>query len=258
MGEKVTLEVAEAIALVTISNPPVNALSAQVFAELAAALDELCRRRDVGAVIITGAGERAFVAGADVTQFPSLDGVSGADFSRRGQGVFDKIEELPVVSIAAVNGAALGGGCELALVCDLRVAAENAVFGQPEVNLGVMPGYGGTQRLPRLIGAGLAKELIFTGDPVSAQEAYRIGLVNRVAPRGQAVEEARNLARKILSRAPIGVRVAKQCINRGLQTSLREGLALEAAAFGGLFETEDAKEGVKAFLEKRAPVFRGR
>ncbi|MGB9886016.1 MAG: enoyl-CoA hydratase-related protein [Moorellales bacterium] len=258
MGDKVTLEVADAIALVIINNPPVNALSAQVFEDLEAILDELYRRRDVGAVIITGAGERAFVAGADVTQFPYLDGVSGAEFSRRGQRVFDKVEDLPVVSIAAVNGAALGGGCELALVCDLRVAAENAVFGQPEVNLGVMPGYGGTQRLPRLLGAGLAKELIFTGDPITAQEAYRIGLVNRVAPRGQAVEEARNLARKILSRAPIGVRMAKRAVNLGLKTSLKEGLALEAEFFGGLFDTEDAKEGVKAFLEKRAPVFKGR
>ncbi|MBC7347316.1 MAG: enoyl-CoA hydratase/isomerase family protein [Clostridia bacterium] len=258
MGEKVTLEVAEGIALVTINNPPVNALSAQVLQELEEILDELTGRTDVAVTIITGAGERAFVAGADINQFLGLNGVSGIDFARRGQGVFNKVEELPMPTIAAVNGVALGGGCELALACDLRVAAENATFGQPEVNLGLMPGYGGSQRLPRVIGVGLAKEMIYTGEAISAQEAYRIGLANRVVPRGQAVEEAKNLARKIASRGPLGVRLAKKAIDWGRETALRQGLALEAQHFGYLCGTEDAKEGAKAFLEKRAPVFRGR
>lgn len=258
MGEKVRLEVEEGIALVTIDNPPVNALSAQVLSELEAVLNEVARRQDVGVLILTGAGEKAFVAGADIKQFLELDTVAGIDFAYRGQGIFNKIEELPVPSIAAVNGVALGGGCELALACDLRVAAENATFGQPEVNLGLMPGYGGSQRLPRLIGVGLAKELIYTGEAIGAQEAYRLGLVNRVAPKGQAVEEAKNLARKILSRGPLAVRLAKRAIDRGLQTSLRQGLALEAEYFGRLCGTEDAKEGARAFLEKRAPRFQGK
>lgn len=258
MGEKVKLEIAEGIAVVTIDNPPVNALSAQVLSELDEVLNQLARRQDVGVAIITGAGEKAFVAGADIKQFLDLDAVSGVDFASRGQAIFNKVEELPMPSIAAVNGVALGGGCELALACDLRVAAENATFGQPEVNLGLMPGYGGSQRLPRIIGVGLAKEMIYTGEAISAQEAYRIGLANRVVPKGQAVEEAKNLARKILSRGPLGVRLAKKAIDRGLQTSLRQGLALEAEYFGRLCGTEDAKEGARAFLEKRAPVFQGK
>lgn len=258
MGEKVTLEVAEGIAVLTINNPPVNALSAQVLDELEEALNHLAGREDVRVLIVTGAGDRAFAAGADIRRIHELDAVSGVDFARRGQEVFNKLEDLPIPSIAAVNGVALGGGCELALACDLRVAAENATFGQPEVNLGLMPGYGGSQRLPRVVGLGLAKEMIFTGEPVSAQEAYRIGLVNRVVPKGQAVEGAKELAQKIVKKAPLGVKFAKKAVDWGRETSSRQGMALEAQLFGQLCGTEDAKEGTGAFLEKRTPVFRGK
>lgn len=258
MGEKVTLEVVEKIAVVTINNPPVNPLSAQVFSDLDEIVDELGRREDVGVVIITGGGERAFVAGADITRFPELDAVGGAAFSRSGQAVFNKIEDLPMPTIAAVNGVALGGGCELTLVCDIRVAAENAAFGQPEVNLGVIPGYGGTQRLPRLIGAGLTKEMMFTGDSINAQEAYRIGLVNKVVPKGQALEEAKNIARKILTKGPIAIKLVKRAINWGLEMGQRQGQALEADYFGRCAGSEDGTEGAKAFMEKRAPVFQGK
>jgi enoyl-CoA hydratase len=257
-SELVTLTVEEGVGLIVINNPPVNVLNAQVLTELEAALDRVAGSDEVRVVIITGAGERAFVAGADISEFPALDGVSGRRFARRGQGIFAKIPEMDKVVIAAINGYALGGGCELALACDIRVVAENARMGQPEVNLGIIPGYGGTQRLARLVGEGRAKYLIFTGEMITAQEAYRIGLADVVAPAGGALEQARKVARTIMSKGPVAVALAKRAITRGLAMGLEEGLRLEADLFGCACGTEDKNEGSRAFLEKRLPQFKGR
>ncbi|GAW92057.1 enoyl-CoA hydratase-related protein [Calderihabitans maritimus] len=254
----VKLEVEGKIAVITIDHPPVNALNAQVMAELDEALDQVASDKEIGVLIITGAGEKAFVAGADIRQFPELDEKAGRELSARGQAIFDKIEELAIPVICAINGYALGGGCELALACDIRVVAENAKLGQPEVNLAVIPGYGGTQRLPRLVGAGKAKQLIFTGDAIDAQEAYRIGLADELVPAGQALEKAKEMAKKILTKGPVAIRLCKEAINRGLQMPLKEGLALEAELFGKACATEDKNEGAKAFLEKRKPNFQGK
>lgn len=261
MGEQnklVELEIRERLAILTINNPPVNPLTKEVLAALENTIDELSTNQDVWALIITGAGDKAFVAGADIRQFPHLGQSDGQQMAEWGQKIFDKIAALKMPVIAAINGFALGGGCELALACDIRVAAENATLGQPEVNLGIMPGYGGTQRLPRLVGLGKAKELIFSGETISAQEAYRIGLVDRLAPQGQALEEAIKLAQVIISRAPVAVRLAKEAIDRGWELPLEEGQRLEAQLFGQTMATQDKDEGAKAFLEKRKPHFKGK
>ena len=207
---------------------------------------------------MTGAGEKAFVAGADITIFPTLDRESGEKFVSELQGVLNRIEELDKVVICAINGLALGGGCELAMACDIRIASEKVKLGQPEVNLSVIPGGGGTQRLPRLVGIGKAKEIIFTADMISAEEAKNIGLVEKVVPAGEAVNEAKKMAKKILSKGPIAIKLAKKAINEGLNMTLRQGLKLEARFFGEICTTEDQKEGGKAFLEKRKPQFKGR
>jgi enoyl-CoA hydratase len=252
-------EVEEGIAVVTIDNPSaLNALNAPTLAQLEKAFDELAKHQDVKGVIITGAGEKAFVAGADISEFLPLNGETVAEFMRRGQRIFNKIENFDKPVIAAVNGFALGGGNELAMCCDIRIAAENAVFGQPEVNLGILPGYGGTQRLPRLIGPGKAKEIIFADERIKAQEAWRIGLVQRVVPNGQAVEEARKLMKKILGKGPVAVRMAKKAIQEGFDRSLEDGEKIEIQCQQICFGTEDKDEGAKAFLEKRAPNFKGR
>lgn len=255
-SKKVTCVIEEKMATVTINNPPVNALSYEVMEQLEGILDELAERADLGAVIITGAGQRAFVAGADISQFPDMDQEDGVAFARRGLRIFGKVEALEVPVICAVNGVALGGGLELALACDIRVVASGAKLGQPEVNLGIIPGYGGTQRLPRLVSPGKAKELIFTGEPISAEEAFRIGLADKLVD-GDCVAEAQSLAQKILQKGPLAIKRAKKVINEGLQKPLPEGLALEAQNFGELFDTEDQKEGAKAFLEKRRPEYKG-
>jgi len=245
------------IAEITIDHPPVNALSAAVLAELGEVVGGLLRE-NCGAVIVTGAGEKAFVAGADISRFPGLDPAGGEELAREGQKVFANLAALPVPVIAAINGFALGGGLELALACDIRIAAENAQLGQPEVNLGIIPGYGGTQRLARLIGPGKAKELIFTADSLSAKDAWQVGLVEQVVGRGEALEAARKLAEKILSKGPLAIKKAKAAIDQGLEVSLAEGLSLEARYFGELCGTLDQKEGAKAFLEKRKAVFTGK
>ncbi len=258
MAELVEVTREERLAVVTINHPPVNALNKQVMDELERVFQELSEDETVGAVIVTGAGEKAFVAGADISEFPSLSSANGEKLSRRGQQIFQQIADFPAPVIAAVNGFALGGGLELALACDIRVVAENAKVGLPEVTLAIFPGYGGTQRLPRIIAQGKAKELIFTGEMIDAAEAYRIGIADHLAAPGEALARAKELAGKILKRGPVAVRLAKQAINQGLEQTLEEGLKMEAYLFGKLCDTEDQKEGARAFLEKRKPVFKGK
>ncbi len=258
MSELVQIKREERLAVVTINRPPVNALNHEVLDALESAFDQLADDRSLGVVILTGAGEKAFVAGADINEFPKINRTNGEKLSRRGQQVFQKIADLPVPVIAAVNGFALGGGLELALACDIRVITENARVGLPEVTLGIFPGYAGTQRLPRLIAPGKAKELIFTGEMIGAEEAYRIGLADHFTGVGEALEKARAIAGKILKAAPIAVRLAKTAVNKGLEQTLEEGQKTEAAFFAELCDTEDQKEGANAFLEKRPPVFKGR
>ncbi|NMA91795.1 MAG: enoyl-CoA hydratase, partial [Firmicutes bacterium] len=242
----------------TLNNPPVNALNTGVLELLQEKVELLAPDRELGAVIITGSGDKAFVAGADISQFPSLDRAGGVEFSQRGQRVFQQVATLPVPVIAAINGFALGGGLELALACDIRIASENARLGLPEVTLGIMPGYGATLRLPRIISPGKARELIYSGKQISAAEALRIGLVEEVVPVGEALDKAKELASAILRCGPLGVRAAKRAVDRGRELPLAEGLKYEATAFGDLFDTEDKDEGARAFLEKRRPKFKGR
>lgn len=253
----VNFEVEDRIALVTVDRPPVNALNLQVLREMKEAFLELGERKDVAAVIVTGGGD-AFMAGADIKMVSEMGPDDAVELSRRIGDVFDEIVRFEGAVIAAVSGLALGGGCEVALACDIRVADEGAIFGLPEVGLGLMPGAGGTQRLPRLVGSGKAKEMIFTGDPITAEEARNIGLVERVAPRGEAVSEAGRLAKRILLRGPVAVAHAKRAINEGVDMDLREGLKREAMLFSQLFKTVDKREGVAAFIEKRKPAFIGK
>lgn len=254
----VQLEIRERLGILTINNPPVNSLTKDVLAALEKTINSLSANEDVWALIITGGGEKAFVAGADIRQFPSLNQEEGMKMAKWGQSIFDKIANLKIPVIAAINGFALGGGCELALACDIRVASENSKLAQPEVNLGVMPGYGGTQRLSRLVGLGKAKELIFSGEIIDGTEAYRIGLVDKLTAAGQALEEAIKLAQIILSRSPIAIKLSKEAIDRGWNLPLDQGQELEAELFGQVMGTEDKNEGATAFLEKRAPVFKGK
>lgn len=258
MGDLVKVTREEKLAIVTIDHPPVNALNRQVMDELERGFDELSGDESVGAVIVTGAGEKAFVAGADISEFTSLTGKNGEQLSSRGQAIFQKIADFQAPVIAAISGFALGGGLELALACDIRVMAENARVGLPEVTLAIFPGYGGTQRLPRTIAPGKAKELVFTGDMIDAAEAYRIGLADHLVPPGEAPAKARAIAEKIIKRGPVAVRLAKEAVNRGLEKTLAEGQKIEAMLFARLCDTEDQKEGAKAFLEKRPPIFRGK
>jgi len=243
------------LAVLTINRPEaLNALSSQVLQEMDEALDALKDDKEVGVVIITGSGSKAFVAGADIAQMQTMTVDEAYSFSRFGQDVFAKIEAMPQIVIAAVNGFALGGGCELAMSCDIRIAAENAKFGQPEVNLGITPGFGGTQRLARLIGKGKALELIVTADNISATDAERLGLVNAVVT--DAVEAAKAMAKKIMSKGPCAVSYAKKAVHNGLQTDLNTGNAYEASMFGLCFGNPQQKEGMTAFLEKRKPDFK--
>jgi enoyl-CoA hydratase len=257
--EYVRCQIEEGIAVVTIDNPTaLNALNAPTLTQLDQTFDKLGGNPEVKGVIITGGGEKSFVAGADISEFLQVKGNTAAAFMARGQRILDKIEGFDRPVIAAINGFALGGGNELAMSCDIRIAAENAIFGQPEVNLGVIPGYGGTQRLPRLIGPGKAKEIIFADERINAQEALRIGLVERVVPKGQAVEESKKLLKKIMSKGPVAIKMAKKAINEGLGMSLRGGLDLEGYCQGVCFGSEDKDEGAKAFLEKRPAQFKGK
>ena len=247
---------ANGVAVITIANLPMNVLSRAVLAALTDCLAVLEGEDDLRVAVVTGAGERAFSAGADIKEFPDFIAAAPAGgVVALGQGVMDRLAALPAPTIAAIDGVALGGGLELALACDLRLAGAGARLGLPETGLGVFPCYGGTQRLPRLVGPAVAKELIFTGRMVEADEALRLGLVNRVVPAGQALPAALELATAVAARAGLAVRAAKQAIDGGLTSSLAEGLRLEAGLADAVFGTADAREGVAAFLEKRAPVY---
>lgn len=247
------------IAHVTISRPEkLNALNTQCKQELSDLFDYLRASPEIDAVILTGAGEKAFVAGTDIAELTGLDALTGKEFASGGQAIFDKIQHLGKPVIAAVNGYALGGGCELALACHIRIASENAKFGQPEVGLGIIPGYGGTQRLARIIGIGKAVEMILTGNQINAAEALRIGLVNSVVPLPDLLSTAEAVAKTIISKSQLAVRMALKCINACLEMPLSEGLTVEAAMFGECCNTEDFREGTIAFLQKRKPVFKGK
>jgi enoyl-CoA hydratase len=248
-----------AVATVTVNRPKVlNALNAQTLAELARAIEELDVDADVRAIVLTGAGDRAFIAGADINELATQSPVAGRELARRGQALFARIEQLGKPVIAAIGGFALGGGCELAMACTFRVAADTAKLGQPEVNLGLIPGYGGSQRLPRLVGKDRAMELILTGRQVTAEEALRIGLVTRVVPAAALAQEAKLFAQELASKAPIALRYAKLAIERGVDMPFESGCDLEATLFGLCASTEDMAEGTKAFLEKRKAEFKGR
>jgi enoyl-CoA hydratase/carnithine racemase len=248
-----------AIAYVTVNRPKVlNALNTPTWKDLRTAFEDARDDTAVRGVILTGAGNKAFIAGADISELARVTAFEAEQSSRFGQGVLDLIEDLGKPVIAAVNGFALGGGCETAMACTIRIAVETAKFGQPEVKLGLVPGGGGTQRLPRLIGKGRALQLILSGEMISAQEAYRIGLVNEVVPAAELITRAETILNKIASNAPIAVKLALEAANKGLETSQDEGLLLEASYFGLCAATEDKKEGTTAFLEKRAPQFQGR
>jgi enoyl-CoA hydratase len=253
----IQLTVADRIATVTINRPDkLNALNAEVFDDLAIAVEDLRDRSDVGGVIVTGAG-RAFVAGADISELEPLNAMQLKALARRGQLVFNRFESLPKPVIAAINGFALGGGCEFAMACHIRIASDAAKFGQPEVKLGLVPGYGGTQRLPRLVGKGRAMQLLMTGEIIDAAEAHRIGLVNRVVPAADLMKAALEMMKAILANAPLAVSGCIELVNRGYDLSMGDALAMEATSFGLLASTEDKKEGTKAFLEKRPATFRG-
>ena len=254
----VVCEISDGLAVVTLNNPPVNVLNAAVMSDLDQILEDLSSNRSLQVVIITGAGEKAFVAGADIKQFTEMTPASGKDLVRLGHKIYSKIKNLNQPVIAAIHGFALGGGCELALACDIRIASENALFGLPEVSLGIIPGYGGTQRLPRLIGPSRAMALICTGDPIKADEAFRIGLVDKLVPVGHALAESNLIANKIISRGPLAVQAVKKAIHTGMEMTLEEGLMLEADLFAGLCGNEDQIEGANAFLNKRKPNFQGK
>jgi enoyl-CoA hydratase len=254
--EFLTLEVERGIATLTVNRPDrLNALNGETIAELGVAIGELRSRDDVSGVIVTGAG-RAFVAGADISELAGTNAVTAEELARRGQEVFRRFETSPKPVIAAVNGFALGGGCELAMACHIRIASEQAKFGQPEVKLGTAPGYGGTQRLSRLVGKGRALQLLLTGETIDAAEAFRIGLVNAVVPAAELMARASAMVRQIISNGPLAVAACIELVNGGLDLPLEKALAMEAVHFGRLAATEDMHEGTSAFLAKRAPEFK--
>lgn len=245
--------------IITINRPDkLNALNKDVIADLGHLLEDVYTNDEIKGVILTGAGEKAFVAGADITEFSALDAVGGAALAEKGQkNVFDKIENCPKPVVAAVNGFALGGGCELAMACHFRVASENAKFGQPEVNLGLIPGYGGTQRLTQLIGKGKAMELLMTADMVGADEAKALGLVNHVFPLAELLPKAKEILAKIQSKAPVAISKIISCVNDAAKAE-KNGFINEIQYFGECFATEDMREGTNAFLEKRKAIFKGK
>jgi len=251
------LDIKENVALITLNRPDkLNALNAQTVNDLDTVFDELKDNDEVYVIILTGSGEKAFVAGADISELNKLDMITAKEFSERGQAVFNKIENFDKPVIAAVNGFALGGGCELALACHIRLASETAKFGQPEVNLGIIPGYGGTQRLARLINAGRAIEYILTADMIDANDAYRMGLVNKIYPANELIESAMKMAKKIAGKGQQAIRLAIKAIKAVNEVSLKEGQNFEATLFAICCGTDDFKEGTSAFLEKRKPVFK--
>ena len=257
--ENVLYEKKSSIAYVTISRPKVmNALNRATIAELRVAFEDAQDDSAVRGVILTGAGDKAFAAGADISEVVNETALQAEESTRTGQAVTSLIENLGKPVIAAVNGFALGGGCELAMACTIRVASDSAKFGQPEVKLGIMPGYGGSQRLPRLVGKGRALQIILSGEVIGAQEAYRIGLVNEVVPLANLIPRAEAILNQINANGPLGVKYSIEAVNKGLDTSLEEGLRIEASLFAICAATEDKKEGTSAFLAKRAPQFQGR
>lgn len=256
--ENVLLEKEDRIAILSVNRPKaLNALNNDTLMEINSAVDEIKADDNIDVVIITGVG-KAFVAGADISFMQPLSAIEGRAFGALGQAVFRKIEALEKPVIAAVNGFALGGGCELAMCCDFRIASTNAKFGQPEVGLGITPGFGGTQRLPRLVGSGMAKQLLYTADIIDAAEALRIGLVNSVTEPEELMETVKKIANKIASKAQIAVRLSKAAATEGLQVDIDRSMTIEADAFGLCFATEDQKEGMAAFVEKRKPEFTGK
>ncbi|AYD39477.1 short-chain-enoyl-CoA hydratase [Clostridium fermenticellae] len=256
--KNLTFEKDGKIAIVTINRPKaLNALNTETFVEIGNVVDEISKDNEILVVIVTGAG-RAFIAGADITEMKDMNTEGGRGFGMLGNEVLRKLENLEKPVIAAVNGFALGGGCELSMACDIRIASSKAKFGQPEVGLGITPGDGGTQRLPRIVGTGMAKELIYTAKMIDAKEAYRIGLVNKVVEPDDLMKEAKDLANSIAVNAPIAVKMCKAAINKGMQCDIDTGLSYESAVFGLCFATEDQKEGMTAFVEKRDKSFKNR
>ena len=257
--ENILLEKKNSIAYITVNRPKVlNALNMATMEELRSAFHDIKNDDAIRVVILTGAGEKAFVAGADINELSQQDAVNGKKYAHRGQSVLNLIENLGKPVIACINGFALGGGCELALACTMRLASDNAKLGQPEVKLGIIPGYGGSQRLPRLVGKGLAMQHILAGEMITAQEAYRIGLVNEVTSTADLIPRAEAIAAKIIANAPLAVQYAMEAVNKGIEMTLAEGLFLEATLFGVCCATEDKTEGTKAFLEKRPAQFNGK
>ncbi len=258
MYENLKYEVKEGIAYVTVNRPKaLNALSKDVLSELMSAFAEVDKDPAVQVAILTGEG-RAFVAGADISQMVDLSGIDGQQMMKDGAKVMDFIEGIDKPVIGAINGFALGGGCELAMACDMRIASEAAKFGQPEVNLGIIPGFGGTQRLPRLVGKGMGKYLIMTAEMIDANEAYRIGLVEKVVPAEELIPTCEKIAKTIMSKAPLAIKAAKTAVNNGIMLDVKTGVAFEGEACGAPFCSEDRKEGMTAFLEKRAAEFKNK
>jgi enoyl-CoA hydratase/carnithine racemase len=257
--ENILFEKKGAIAYVTVNRPKVlNALNMATMEELRAAFTAIKDDREIRVAIMTGSGEQAFIAGADIAELSKQDAVSGKEYTHRGQSVLDLIENLGKPVIACINGFALGGGCEIAMACTMRLASENAKLGQPEVKLGIIPGYGGTQRLPRLVGKGVAMQLVLAGEMISAQEAHRIGLVNEITAAAELIPRAEAIAQKIIANAPLAVQYAMEAVNKGMEMTLAEGLYLEAVLFSVACASEDKKEGTTAFLEKRPAQFKGK
>ena len=257
--DNLLFEVSDKIARITFNRPNVlNALNRKTMDELGDCLKKMRADDDIRVLILTGAGEKAFIAGADINELSQQTPVNGREFTLYGQEIIHRLETLGKPAIAAINGFALGGGCEVALACTLRVASRNAKLGQPEVKLGIIPGYGGSQRLPRLCGKGVAHELILTGEMISAEEAWRVGLVNRVVEPGELLATAEAIAKKIIANAPLAVKYAMEAVERGMEMPQEEGLYLEATLFGLCCATQDMREGTRAFLEKRPPKFEGR
>lgn len=257
--ENILCDFKEGLAFVTVNRPQkLNALNEGVISELFAAFTDLKNNAGIKAVIVTGAGDKAFISGADIQELAVLTPATGKEKMLKGHALFNLIEQLGKPVVAAINGFALGGGCELAMACTIRFASADARFGQPEINLGVIPGYGGTQRLSRLAGKGRALELILSGDMINAEEAYRIGLINKIYPKEKLLEETEAFCRKLMTKGAVALRCAMEAVNKGLNITLEDGLNLEANLFALLCSTEDMREGLNAFLEKRKPVFTGK
>lgn len=258
MPNFVKVEMHDRLAIVTINRPEaLNALNSTVLRELSMSIEHLSMAQAVGAIILTGSGDKAFVAGADIKEMVGLTALEMRRFSEMGRRLGDAMAACNKPIIAAINGYALGGGCELALACDIRIASDHAKLGQPEVNIGIIPGFGGSQRLPRIVGSGWAAEMIFTGDMIDAATAERIGLVNHVVPADRLLEEAKALAGKILEKSPAAIALAKACLRAAMEMPLSAGLDFETAAFGVVGSTHDKDEGMQAFIEKRKPAWSG-